>query len=126
MDDLISRNVPTGWLSPEGKLYDCDYYEHIGLAREIAEKSGASDEEMWTAEDYLFKHGWVRISMIVFLDHGFVVSFPSSRTISQEQRQFLKPYVENDISIFSKLANTDLMLEFEEFFYSDGERKANG
>ena len=30
--------MPTGWLSPNGELYKCGYYEHNATADEICEK----------------------------------------------------------------------------------------
>ena len=113
--------LPTGWLSPEGKMYECEYYEHLPLAGDIAKKLGASANEMWTPDEYLFNHGWVCIGRVMFISHGYVVNFPNSRTISQEQRRYLKPFVEDDINIFAKVGNLDLMLEFEEFFYKESE-----
>ena len=120
MDDLICRNVPTGWLSAEGKLYKCDLYEHLSLAREIAEKIGASYKELYLADKYLLNNGWVQLSIMMFLDHGWLVTFPESGTISQEQRQFLNPYVEDNMDFISDI-NADLRIEFAELFYGESE-----
>ena len=119
-DLIIRRNVPTGWLSPEGQLYECDYFEHLSLAREIAEKIGASYEELYLADKYLLNNGWVHLSITMFLGHGWLVTFPEIGTISQEQRQFLKPYVEDNMDFISDI-NADLRIEFAELFYGESE-----
>lgn len=43
--------LDNGWLSPEGDLYRCAYWEHVGLAYDLL---GCSDDE-------LFKAGWLKL-----------------------------------------------------------------
>ena len=35
---MRTKEMPTGWLSPSGELFKCDYYEHNATAEEICEK----------------------------------------------------------------------------------------
>lgn len=52
-----------GFLTPEGKLLECDYWEHMSFALELVEKMKDAPDEAklngCTAEEYLQKLGYI-------------------------------------------------------------------
>ena len=82
----------TGWLNPDGKFYKCESWEHMDKAEELVKEYGYKKSECLEPEDdLLIKNGWVRISLMTVFGHEFGISF--IRKLSQEQKNFLEPYV---------------------------------
>ena len=81
----------TGWLSPEGKLYECETWEHMDTSEKLVKEFNYDYEEN-REDEALLNNGWVKISISTFMDHGYVVEY-SVRKLSQEQLNFLKPYI---------------------------------
>lgn len=54
-----------GFLTPEGKLLECEYWEHMSFALELVEKMKDAPDKAkfngWTAEEYLQKLGYIVI-----------------------------------------------------------------
>ena len=52
-----------GFLTPEGKLLDCDHWEHMSFALELVEKMKDAPDEAkfnsWKAEEYLQTLGYI-------------------------------------------------------------------
>jgi len=51
----------TGWLSPDGKFYGCEYGQHIPLGHALAEKF--YPDESVEAEGRLEGHGWAKVGI---------------------------------------------------------------
>jgi len=45
--DSIPANATDGWLSPEGKFYQCGWQEHISLAFDLGETQNALEQKGW-------------------------------------------------------------------------------
>ena len=103
-----------GWLSPDGKLYECGYMEHLAVADEICRQLGVDLETVQHKDDYLLEHGWVHLTCTTFFEHKWFVIFPhNTDRLTQAQHDFLKPYVEDNIDWISDLCRTDIKYEFE-------------
>ena len=51
-----------GYLAPDGTLYECEPWEHLDLAKELATKlAGHTSWNGVLAEDYLLDHGYVAV-----------------------------------------------------------------
>ena len=108
--------IPIGWLSPEGKLYKCDMYDHIAVAEDIC-RDVLNEDNYATPDETLLNRGWVHLTFILLTDPGWAVIFPYSNYLSEEQRSFLKPYVEEYKDLLSPLFNRNLKREFSEYFF---------
>lgn len=87
----------TGWLSPYGDFIECESYEHLNKAEEIAETNySLSDDEH--ADDVLYAHGWASITIRTFLEHGISVNYISTR-LTDAQLHFLKPYLDGEFGL---------------------------
>lgn len=107
--------IPIGWLSPDGKLIKCNYMDHWQTSEGIAKEAGAPDGVLY--DDYLLNRGWVHLTMTTYLEHGWAVIFPyNTYGLTQEQHDFLKPYVEDNIDFLSEGFVTDLKYEFPDLF----------
>lgn len=53
----------TGFLDTEGKLHECERWEHLDLAYEIVDNLGVFVRNRLEAEDYLQKLGWIVVRM---------------------------------------------------------------
>ena len=108
-------NPIIGWLSPEGRLHECDYMNHLAVAEEIAKQLGAPEQELF--DDWLRNRGWVHLTVTTACEHGWAVIFPlNTNHLTQEQHHFLKPYVEENMGFISSICRTDLSYEFEDLF----------
>ena len=80
----------TGWLAPDGDLYECDIYDHIETAANICHKFGY--EQSGALDDILLKHSWVHISFSFAPYRRFYIEW--DKFLTEPQKQFLKPYFE--------------------------------
>ncbi len=103
------ENWLIGWLSPEGKFYECDYRDHTSAAEKICKDLGITDLDH--ADYYLCMHGWVQLTRTEFLEHKWNIIFV--RKLTQEQHHFLKPYVEENIDSLSSDCNSKIRREFD-------------
>lgn len=84
-----------GILSPSGSFIECESYEHLDLAQEIAEKlnSEYSHKNRITCEEYLQKLGYIMVrardvyGLIGYLDDDNKVIH-----LSDEQKKWLEKY----------------------------------
>lgn len=95
--------MPTGWLAPSGILYECEIYEHHYLAAEIVEDFHSTK----SAEDILLESGWAQITKSVIFQE-YVIYW--NNFLTDYQKNFLKPFFDNDTIKISKTCR----LEFEE------------
>lgn len=119
-----NKFLPTGWLSPDGKFIECEYYNHFNKARHICEKYNYPDAQKelladgsYTyadAEEILLNHGWVQISVSSFANQ-FEIYWNVYRRLNKIQREFLEPYmIINRTNIFHINRYRDELLELEE------------
>ena len=87
-----------GWLSPTGEFYQCEMYEHIGMAQELYKAYGGNGCES-EADDKLREKGWVSITIVTFIDHGYFIGFPPHLSPTTEQLRFLRPYYEGEYEL---------------------------
>jgi hypothetical protein len=61
---ILAAKTGNAWISPDGTIYSCEYYEHRALAEEIINRLGieVSKETQLSGcyEDELAKRNWVR------------------------------------------------------------------
>jgi hypothetical protein len=53
----MKRN--SGWLTPEGKFYKCDYWEHLHAATKLAPKNGWDGKG--DPQFYLLRKNWIMV-----------------------------------------------------------------
>lgn len=87
-----------GWLSPEGELIECGSYEHVSVARNIAYQRGYSqidaNGKKINPDDQLMQNGWAYIG-VSDLDQELRIGW--NNWLTNSQKQFLKPYFENEV-----------------------------
>lgn len=88
----MDTKLKTGWLSPTGEFIKCESYEHIGIAMKIAE-SYKDYHGMESADIFINKKGWIGIHLSIFGIREWTISGDGRISITEEQRQFLKPYM---------------------------------
>lgn len=85
VDDTKTLSNPDGWLSPNGKFFSCEAYEHIYLSWKLCEHLGYEFEDP-TADDVMIQHGWVKCS--------FKNWILSEKSLTQRQINFLFDWCE--------------------------------
>jgi hypothetical protein len=56
----------SGWLSPEGRMYFCDTYDHAEASRILAARRGwkepwSSGGDRYDGDEWLVRRGWLRL-----------------------------------------------------------------
>lgn len=87
-----------GWLSPTGEFYECSSFDHIVLAKDLAEKQSVPDidarsHRIIPDDERLMMAGWVYIGISSFRCHEWRIGW--KRSITPEQIRFLRPYFED-------------------------------
>ena len=60
-------NFDLGWISPEGKLFPCQFQDHEWCAEKIvADYRKVEIPSFRWAEDYLEKQGWIKVGSIAY------------------------------------------------------------
>lgn len=125
MDKQKKIEMPTGWLSPDGDLWECSTYEHSAMAEEICEKLKIeSNTWAWKGEDEaLYSLGWCKLGLMSLGDREYWVHW--ERPLTAYQRYFLKEYFENEKDLKFPMDSTSLCkyLYEDRFFDENGERK---
>lgn len=98
---------PIGWLSPTGEYFHCEYMDHLAVAEELAGK----DKE--NPSDWLLEHQWVQLTCTTFFEHRWYIIFPYSDKLTEEQKYFLRPYVEKNVDWLSEIGKKRILEEFE-------------
>lgn len=87
----------TGWLSPDGELYECSSYDHMTEARKIVKKFSypptSSQRYSWNADDTLMAKRWVYIGISSLGEREWRIRW--SGFLTESQKRFLKPYFED-------------------------------
>ena len=105
--------LKTGWMSPGGDFYPCEYMEHIPAAYEIWDEmyKNLFPDITYLLEQKLIEFGWCEIQVINFMEHGFLFNF--ARHLTPEQKQVIKPVFEDNKHRLIKSSLSDLEGEFE-------------
>lgn len=118
MSEFINNKEPfdelkTGWMSPDGDFYPCEYMEHIPLAYEIWDEMYANlfPDITYNFEQKLIEFGWCEIQVITFMEHGFLFNF--ARHLTPEQKRVIMPVFEDNKHRLIKSSLSDLEEEFE-------------
>lgn len=81
-----------GWLSPLGEHFNCHSFGHDGLTRKILKEYFKLEEKnvsRFDSDDYLFNHGWCRISFVGWMEHGYCIQM-KWRYATEQQKIFLR------------------------------------
>lgn len=86
----MSKNkLKTGWLSPNGDLWECNTFNHISKADEIINKYHYPTINHRSSDEVLMFYGWVHIS-ISQIDHKYRIWW--DKFLTPNQINFLKQY----------------------------------
>lgn len=102
-----------GWLSPDGKLYQCDYQGHIAKAEEICKEYNYTDTNE-IKDDVLLSHNWVHLTMTTYLTHCWMILWDYNLHLTAEQKYLLKPFIEENVRYIN-----DLCLDRIKYEYGD-------
>lgn len=107
--------MPTGWLSPNGELWKCEYLEHTATAEEICEKLNIPYNSFGYRgqDDALFSLGWCKLAISSIGEKRYWVHW--ERPLTAYQRYFLKEYFENEKDLCFLMDSTSLC----KYFYED-------
>ncbi len=75
-----------GWISPDGVLYACKYWEHIDLAIFLVRKLKLNESE--SEERVLEKAGWIKLQMSNFDSRALFyrwIGFENDYEVTQKQ-----------------------------------------
>lgn len=93
------KEVPTGYVAPNGDFYYAAYLEHWYMADEICNWFGYDSKN--DPQGVLEEKGWVHITISVLGEHNTKIFFKDHLT--EMQKITLRPLVENPPLYFSKL-----------------------
>lgn len=92
--------IETGWLSPEGRLYECDYMDHRWYGEKLVKKFGYKVlEEDLDCDEVLFRNGWAKITSSIF--HGGNIIF-LPKYISIDMKEYLKGLPVEEMDDYTK------------------------
>ncbi len=105
-----------GWLSPEGKMYECKYMEHLAKADELILEYNYLNNNNKSGDEILLNNHWVQLTMMTFFGHKWCIFWkdPWKNHLTSEQKNFLKPYIEKFKDWIYESCLSDLKYEFEE------------
>ena len=111
------KEIKTGWLSPTGEFFPAGLYDHIYVARELADSLSLPSYDFKTNrmipdDDKLLNNGWVYIGIGVYFEHEWRIGW-GELPLTPEQIRFLRPYFEeNDLPV-NEIARMRWELETE-------------
>ena len=98
----------SGWLSPQGIMYECPYWGHIDLAYEILNTQyGQRHFYDNTPDETLVERGWIKLYTSIF-SHNQEIYFKDSYRATLEQKDFLKNNYEQYPDNWSKVGIYEL------------------
>lgn len=109
--------MPLGWLSPDGKMYECDYMDHLYLAEKLIKEYNYTSEDTNIPDEILLEQGWCHITRLTFMDFGFAIfwTLPWKRHLTKKQHNYLLPYMKEK-PILSEATKRDVKEEFKEVY----------
>lgn len=104
--------MQTGWLAPNGDFYKCEVFDHVELAAEIVDKLNIQRSGRYHYDDILLSGGWVKItrSLLGVKEQNIVWD----KFLTEYQKQFLKPYFEENNELVSWIAQKRWEYETDE------------
>ena len=117
MGKQMVNELKQGWLSPTGEFFECSSYNHMALAHELSDPLGLPDIDPKTLrriydDDKLLNAGWVSIGINTYLCHEWIIAW--KRTLTPEQKQFLRPYFEESEEVYGIPVNMCICTLWEE------------
>ena len=100
------KEMPTGWLSPSGDLFKCEYYEHEATAEDICDKYNIPTNSYRGNDDALLSLGWCKLSISLLGNKKYYVYW--QRPLTAYQRYFLKEYFENEKDLKFPIDSTSI------------------
>ena len=94
--DMHKITMPFGWLSPDGDLWECKFYEHTATAEEICTKLNIkyADFLFKAEDDALLSLGWCKLGLQSWGERKYWVHW--ERPLTAYQRYFLKDYFDQE------------------------------
>ena len=97
---------PCGYLAPSGELTECEPWEHMDTARELAEKLNADPavyNNGFNSEDFIFDLGYVAIrARDVYGKIGHITKSGSVIHLTEEQKKWLTDNYERCLPVTRK------------------------
>ena len=94
--------MQTGWLAPNGDFYPCETFDHVALAEEIVDKLNIQTGLKYHCDDILMDSGWVKITRSLLGRKEQNIFW--DKFLTEYQKQFLKPYFEENDELISPIA----------------------
>lgn len=115
---MRTKEMPTGWLSPDGEIFKCNYYEHNATAEEICKRLNIEYNKFsyFGKDDALFALGWCKLAISSLDDKQYLVVW--ERPLTPYQRYFLNEYFDNEKELLFPMNITSLAKYYyeNEFF----------
>ena len=83
----------TGWLSPDGEMFYCDFHEHLKIADDIIVQYKYDHVANTTPDKILIDHGWIHVTFKTIFEHGYDFEWKYKPTYAQ--KYFMKPIFED-------------------------------
>lgn len=99
---------PIGWLSPTGEYFHCEHMDHLATAEKLVGKN------IKYPSDWLLEHQWAQLTCTIFFSHRWRIILPYSDRLTEEQKYFLRPYVEKNVDWLDEIGKKRILEEFEE------------
>ena len=94
--------MQTGWLAPNGDFYECAVFDHIEAARDIVDKISVQRNGKHHPDEILLSAGWVQITRSLLGAKEQNIFW--ERFLTEYQKQFLRPYFEENDEPVSSVA----------------------
>lgn len=111
-----------GWLSPEGRMVDCNYWEHIEVAYELCEELNIKcSVAYFLPDEELVKRGWIKCYHSI-LDRMVHFYYRDDWRATPEQAEILSKDYFNHPEDYDRLSKLELkfLAVLEEEYDTDG------
>lgn len=105
--NIRTKEMPLGWLAPDGSFFECKYYEHVSKAEEIIELLGIDECSIYVpVDDFLFKLGYTKICQSSLGDKQYIVYW--DKRLTPYQRYYLEDYFDNEKELKFPMSSTSI------------------
>lgn len=94
--------MQTGWLDTAGGFYPCEVFDHVVEAERIVRNLGLVSGTKYHADEILLNNGWVQITRSLIGRKEQNIFW--NRFLTEYQKNFLKPYFEENDEPISSVA----------------------
>lgn len=124
--EVMAKEMPTGWLSPNGELFKCEYYEHAATAEKICKTNNIpyNSYSYRGKDDALLLLGWCKLAIFSLGNKRYWVHW--ERPLTEQQRYFLKECFENEKDLLFPMDSTSLCKYWHEDVFFDPHTKKGG